>query len=70
MTHDVFLDEILDTTQGAAEAHLSPSTMNKKRLDGSGPVFLKIGRAVRYRRRDIRAWLEKQTRNSTSEYVR
>jgi predicted DNA-binding transcriptional regulator AlpA len=36
---------------------LSESTLEKFRLTGNGPAFMKIGRAVRYRPADVRAWL-------------
>lgn len=34
---------------------------------GDGPSFIKIGRAVRYRVGDVRAWIEARRRASTSD---
>lgn len=53
----------------AAAAHLglSVSTLNKWRVQGRGPRFLKLGRAVCYRIQDLDAWLEAQIKSSTSE---
>ena len=61
-------DELLTTQQQAAEFNVPPSRLNKARLTGDGPPFIKMGNLVRYRRGDVRAWLEAQPRrHSTSE---
>jgi len=45
----------------------SESTLAKKRLNGDGPPFVRIGRAIRYRRSDLDAWMARSVRRSTSE---
>ncbi|MFA5924064.1 MAG: helix-turn-helix domain-containing protein [Methylococcaceae bacterium] len=46
----------------------STATMERDRWAGGGIPFIKIGRAVKYRKSDVLAWLDKyQTQNSTSE---
>jgi len=46
----------------------SKATMERDRWAGGGIPFIKIGRAVKYRKADVLAWLEQnQTQNSTSE---
>jgi excisionase family DNA binding protein len=45
----------------------SESTLAKKRLNGDGPSFVRIGRAIRYRRSDLDAWMSASIRTSTSE---
>ena len=45
---------------------LSASTLNKWRIRGEGPRFLKLGRAVVYRLQDLDDWLGQNVRNSTS----
>ena len=47
---------------------LSPRTLERKRLDGTGPRFVKAGRRVLYRSADIEAWAEAHTFGSTSEF--
>jgi predicted DNA-binding transcriptional regulator AlpA len=42
-------------------------TLQKDRLRGTGPRYLKIGRLVRYRHGDVEAWLDARVRRSTSE---
>lgn len=46
---------------------LSVSTMNKLRVHGGGPTFLKLGRRVVYDSRDLDLWLEARRRTSTSD---
>lgn len=53
----------------AAALNYSESWCERSRWDGTGPRFLKIGRGVVYRKRDVLEWLEKhQPVASTSEY--
>lgn len=43
----------------AAILHCSIATIERDRWIGTGIPFVKIGRMVRYRKTDIRDWLEK-----------
>jgi predicted DNA-binding transcriptional regulator AlpA len=44
------------------------SSWQKARILGNGPPFIRLGRLVRYRRRDFEAWLNQHPRRqSTSE---
>jgi predicted DNA-binding transcriptional regulator AlpA len=49
---------------------LSISTLNKMRLTGDGPIFIKAGRAVIYDAADLDAWLAARRRRSTSDQGR
>lgn len=49
---------LLDTAQAAEYIGLAKQTLHQKRLSGDGPKFCKIGRAVRYRKEDLDAWVE------------
>jgi predicted DNA-binding transcriptional regulator AlpA len=42
-------------------------TLQKDRLRGNGPPFIKIGRLVRYSPSAVQAWLDDQVRRSTSD---
>jgi len=58
----------IDTAEAAKRLGLSKSTLNKARLTGKGPPYLKlIGGRVRYRPADLDAWLEARVVHSTSE---
>jgi predicted DNA-binding transcriptional regulator AlpA len=59
-------DALLDVPAAAALLNVSRSFMNKARLAGDGPAFLRLGRAVRYSRADLAEWLAKNRRLSTS----
>ncbi len=58
----VFLLSIDDVS---ATTVLSASTLAKRRCDGSGPAYFKIGRAVKYDAADVEAWLLSRRRLST-----
>jgi predicted DNA-binding transcriptional regulator AlpA len=45
----------------------SKNWFERKRWDGSGPRYLKIGRSVLYRGEDVLSWLDEQARTSTSD---
>lgn len=54
----------------AAIRDCSLATLERDRWAGGGICYVKIGRLVRYRKADIRAWLEKhQTVASTTASV-
>ena len=56
----------LTTVHAADFLGLARQTLEKWRLDGSGPRFHKFGRAVRYREDDLIAWAESRIQTSTS----
>ena len=58
---------IFDTREAAARVRLSKNTLERFRLQGTGPTYLKLGGAVRYREIDLDAWLESRLTHSTSE---
>jgi predicted DNA-binding transcriptional regulator AlpA len=45
----------------------SVSTLQKKRVAGDGPPFVKLGRSVRYRPEDLEAYVAARVVSSTSE---
>ena len=59
----------LVSTQQAAEylGGFKPNTLEGWRVQGVGPAYVKCGRLVRYRVADLDAYLEAQTRRSTSQ---
>jgi excisionase family DNA binding protein len=63
------LTETYFTPREAAEyLRSSTSTLAKARMRGRGPVFFRIGRAIRYRQSDLDSWMSasvvRQTENS------
>jgi predicted DNA-binding transcriptional regulator AlpA len=57
----------LDTSAASRHLGLSKSTMEKLRVYGGGPRFLKLGRLVRYRIEDLEDWLGERLVASTSD---
>lgn len=58
--------EILNTKEAAEYVRLGKPTLERFRISGDGPRFLKLGGAVRYRKADLDAWLESRLTSSTS----
>ncbi len=57
----------LTTQQAARRIQLSPRTLERKRLDGTGPRFRKAGNKVLYLLSDLDDWLDEHCFSSTSE---
>ncbi len=62
--------EMLDEHETAELLALSVRTLQSWRLRGGGPIFHRLGRAVRYRRQDLEAWLATNAMRNTSELPR
>jgi predicted DNA-binding transcriptional regulator AlpA len=58
---------VVNNSEAARHLGLSESTLNKLRLTGGGPVFIKLGRRVLYNMQDLEAWLQQHRRTSTSD---
>lgn len=58
---------LVDTKGAADHTALAPNTLEKMRVAGEGPPFVKLGRAVRYRLCDLDAWAASRLTTSTSE---
>ena len=57
----------LDTPQAAEYLGLGKSTLDKLRVAGGGPVFIKIGKRVVYDPADLDAWFAAHKRTSISD---
>jgi hypothetical protein len=57
----------LTQSEAAEILRLSPRTLERMRLVGSGPRFVKAGRRVLYNVDLINEWIKTQTFQSTSE---
>ena len=52
---------LLKRAAAAAYLRMAPGTMDKWRVDGIGPAYVKCGRSVRYRLDVLDAWLAANT---------
>jgi predicted DNA-binding transcriptional regulator AlpA len=59
----------LTTAEAAAYLSKSPSWLSKTRMTGSGPVYLKIGGAVRYLPSDLDDWLNGKRRTAIYDFA-
>lgn len=57
----------LDTEGAATYCGVGKSTLEKLRLTGGGPAYLKPTRSVVYQVSDLDAWLDRSRRSSTSQ---
>ena len=48
----------LNSPEAAEYLGISASTLSKRRVDGGGPKYLKLGRRVVYDTRDLDGWLD------------
>jgi excisionase family DNA binding protein len=60
---------LLNQGEAARLLRLSERTLERLRVIGGGPQFVKAGRSVRYRQSDIEAWIAQRVVGSTSEAV-
>jgi len=56
----------LKVTEAAEHLRLSKSTLDKLRVYGGGPTYMKLGRTVVYARDDLDAWMSSRRRESTA----
>jgi len=57
----------LTVKETAAYLAVSKSWLDKRRLDGNGPAYLKLGRRVVYDIVDLENWATSNKRQNTSE---
>ena len=53
--------------QAAQHVGISSSTLNKLRIFGGGPAFLKLGRRVVYDANALNSWMASKQRRCTSD---
>jgi excisionase family DNA binding protein len=56
-------DPLLDPGEVSTLLGLPVATLANWRCAGKGPPFLRVGRHVRYRRRDVDRWIDAQVRH-------
>jgi excisionase family DNA binding protein len=61
-------DELLTVEEAAERLKISKHTLNRWRVTGEGPPFVKYGpRLVRYLEEALTDWEKRRTRRSTSD---
>jgi predicted DNA-binding transcriptional regulator AlpA len=59
----------LNVSEAAAYTGISKSSLNKRRVYGDGPLFIKVGSRVVYDRADLDAWLAARKVANTSKQL-
>ena len=57
----------LDTDDAAQVLHCAPATLAKKRVTGGGPTYVKVGARVIYMPSDLREYIARNRRETTSQ---
>ncbi len=57
---------LLRTNEAAETLGIAKTTLDTWRSRGGGPVYIKYGRAVRYRREDLEKFMADHIRENTS----
>ena len=60
-------ERLLTTSEAATLVGLSPNHLEKLRVRGGGPSYIKLGRQVRYEPQSIADWISSARRSSTSD---
>jgi len=61
-------DRLLNEREAATFLGYTIRALQNWRLRGGGPTYVKVSeRSIRYRRRELMAWVEKRLRTSTSD---
>lgn len=57
--------ELMTPAEGAIYLHLSASTLARWRTYGGGPLYLKLGKKIFYRKSDLDQFIVEATRSKT-----
>ena len=61
-------EALLTEQQAASLLNVNPRTMQKWRIQGGGPRFVRMSRrCIRYWPKDLRDWVQNRIKSSTSE---
>jgi len=61
-TETSLVEEMLTAKEVATEMKISTSWLAKRRMDGDGPPYIKVGRSIRYMRTEIMQWMRSRQR--------
>ena len=61
------IDELVTTSEAAKNLGLKPNTLAKWRVSGAGPIYVTMDRAIRYRVSDLKIFIGRNMRLSTSQ---
>lgn len=59
-------NRLLRVDEAAKQLAISASYLNKLRCFGGGPVYVRLGSAIRYLPSDLEAWIKENKRSNTA----
>ena len=62
-------EKLHDQKEVAQALGKSTAWLERQRWAGTGPIYRKVGRSVRYLGADLNAWLDQQSRSNTGQGV-
>jgi excisionase family DNA binding protein len=62
------LSPLLTQREAASILSISVRSLERMRVAGGGPSFVKVGASVRYQPEALEKWITAQSRGSTSEH--
>ena len=60
-------EQLYNEKETAKLLSLSVKTLQRYRYTGGGPIYVKLGKSVRYKESDIAKYISVKTRNITTE---
>jgi hypothetical protein len=61
------MQRFLNTKSAAKLLDVSPGFLERRRVEGGGPIFAKLGSRVVYGVDDLSRWVDERSRRTTSE---
>ena len=61
------LEQLYNEKETAKLLSLSVKTLQRYRYTGGGPIYIKLGKSVRYKESDIEKYVSERTRYITTE---
>ena len=61
------LDQLYNEKETVKLLSLSVKTLQRYRYTGGGPIYIKLGKSVRYKESDIEKYVSERTRYITTE---
>jgi hypothetical protein len=61
------MNSLLTQKSAAKLLAVSPRTLERHRITGTGPRYVRLGRLIRYREEDLVAFVDGNLRGSTSD---
>ncbi len=66
MNETADVEPLLSTDEVSRVLVIPAGTLANWRWMGTGPLFLRVGRHVRYRRTDVEAWIDAQVHSAAN----